>query len=173
MSSRLTTARQSVWDAIDNWPALATTFKKKFRFESTQLRAESVEATHRPDGPTSQADLPAIAIFPSAVFPKWATNLQKDHPYSLDIIYWTPGKHVDKSEEIWDELIKAIYQSKPEENAAIDTYIKGGTGYAIPVGEGPSKISFVKLGKEQKVDATQHQFTLVLRMMINPRSTNL
>ena len=172
MSSRLTLARRSVWDAIDNWPALENTFRRKYRFEST---GSTGEATHRPDAPTCMADLPAIAIVPSAVFPQWATNLQKDHPYALDIFYWTPGRHVDKSEEIWDEIVKAIYQSKPTDNLPEDTYLKGGTGYSSPVGEGPSKMTFEKIGRDggQQFDVTQHQFQLVLRMKINPRSTNL
>ncbi len=172
MSSRLTTARKSVWQAIDNWPALATTFRKKYRFES-QLRAESPEAAHRPDGPSSHADLPAISIMPGGATPRWATNLQQDHPYTLVVRYWTAGKHVDKSEEIWDEIIKAVHRAKPEGNLDIDTYVKEGTGYAIPAGYGPSRMSFVKLGENQKFDATLHEFTIVLRMKINPRTGTL
>jgi len=172
--SRLTQARRSVWDAIDHWPALDKVFRQKYRFESKPQEGRPAEASHRPESPTSIADLPAIAIMPSAVTPKWATNLQKDHPYSLDIVYWTPGRFVDTSEALWDELIKAIYQSRPEGNLDIDTYLKEGTGYAIPVGEGPSKISFVKLGRDKdKVDATQHIFQLVLRMKITPRADTL
>lgn len=172
-TGRLTKARRSVWDAIENWPALADLFQAKFRFESKIQDGRLVEPAHRPDAPTSPSELPAIAIMPSAVTPKWATNLQKDHPYALDIVYWTPGRCVDLSESIWDELIKAFYQSKPPGNLDIDTYIKEGTGYAIPVGEGPSKISFVKLGRDGKVEATQHIFQLVLRMKITPRGATL
>ncbi len=113
--SRLTQARRSVWDAIDHWPALDKVFRQKYRFESKPQEGRPAEASHRPESPTSIADLPAIAIMPSAVTPKWATNLQKDHPYSLDIVYWTSGairRH--EREVLLDELIKVIYQSRPE-----------------------------------------------------------
>lgn len=174
MSSRLTTARQSVWSAIDNWAGLDGVFRKKFRFESANT-AGAPEAAHRPDAPTSQTDLPAIAIMPGAVTPQWATNLQADHPYTLVIRYWTAGRHVDKSEEIWDQIIQAVHRAKPDGNLDIDTYVKEGTGYAVPAGYGPSRMSFVKLGNQgnQQFDATLHEFTLVLRMKINPRTGTL
>lgn len=173
MSSRLTSARRSVWQAIDNWEGLANTFRKKFRFESTTVEGTHAEAAHRPEAPTSQADLPAIAIMPGAATPQWATNMQMDHPYTLLVRYWTAGRNVDRSEEIWDEIIQAVHRAKPEGNLDIDTYVKEGTGYAIPAGYGPSRMSFVKLGETQKFDATLHEFTIVLRMKINPRTGTL
>lgn len=173
MSSRLTQARRAVWDAIDNWPGLANTFRQKFRFESGPQDGAVPEAAHRPDAPSAHADLPAIAILPGAVTPRWASNLQQDHPYTLTIRYWTAGRCIDRSEALWDEIIKAVHRAKPGENLDIDTYLKQGTGYAIPAGYGPSRMTFVKLGRDQKVDATMHEFSLVLRMKINPRTGTL
>jgi hypothetical protein len=158
--SILTDARRAVWDSIDNWGPLRDVFKMKVAFDSNRL-----EGPHRPEGPTGVADLPAIAIVPSRVTPRWVTNQTQNHPYVLRVSYWTPDFLVDKAEELWDEIVKAVYRAHPNPEYPRDTYLKRATGISMPIGFGPSTTTRVELNK---VPAFRIDFDLVLKITVSP-----
>ena len=68
MTNKLTTVRQSLWDAIDNWAPLATTFQKKAKNDE-ELPALDLDK----DAPELDA-CPAIAIWPQTEDPRWFEN---------------------------------------------------------------------------------------------------
>lgn len=163
--SILTDARRAIWDSIDKWPGLDGVFKLKLSFDSTRL-----EGPHRPQVPSGVADMPAIAVFPVRVVPKWVTNNTQDHPYVLRISYWTADTLIDKNEAIWDELIKAIYQAHPDPKYPRKTYLKDATGISMPIGVGPSSTQLVTL---DKLPAVRTDFDVALKITTAPLTKDL
>lgn len=158
--SVLTDARRAIWDSIDNWGPLRDVFRLKLSFDSTRL-----EGPHRPQAPSGTADLPAIAIMPVRVTPRWVTNVTQDHPYVLRVSYWTADTLIDKHEAVWDEIVKAIYRAHPNPAYPRDTYLKQATGVSMPIGFGPSSTAPVELNG---LPAIRTDFDLALKLTISP-----
>lgn len=154
----ITDARQAVWDAIDNWPALATSFRRKIRYEPNQ--SGQLFMSPAADSPALQ-DFPSISISPSAIVPSWIGNQVQFHPLSLTVQILTAGwDSVPKSEELWTEVINAVYHGKPDVDS--DTYIGTATGRG-PYGFGNSRWTRVTFPNGQK--AWSHSFDLVLKIV--------
>jgi hypothetical protein len=153
----LTTARQAVWDAIDNWPALANTFRQKIRFEKSSGTKLGLIDSEEPSG----QDFPCIAVSPSVVNPTWLGNQVQFRPYSLTITIWTAGwDSVNQNEQIWEDVINAIYKCKLPDDS--DTYIGAATN-AGPYGFGNSRWTRVTFPNKQK--AWNHSFDVVLKIV--------
>lgn len=154
----ITDARQAVWNAIDNWPALNGAFRRKVRFEPSQAGQQFMSPAV--DSP-ALGDFPSISIAPSAIVPAWIGNQTQFHPLSLTIQILTSGwDSVPKSEELWSEVIQAVYHSRPTPEA--DTYIGTATGRG-PYGFGNSRWTRTQFQNGQK--AWSHSFDLVLKIV--------
>ncbi|CAB4177903.1 hypothetical protein UFOVP1004_37 [uncultured Caudovirales phage] len=153
----ITQARQAVWDAIDNWPALQGAFRRKVRFEPSQSGQQFMSPAV--DTP-ALGDFPSISISPSAIVPAWIGNQVQFHPLSLTVQILTAGwDSVPKSEELWTEVINAVYHAAP---AGGDTYIGTATGRG-PYGFGNSRWTRTQFPNGQK--AWSHSFDLVLKIV--------
>ena len=90
-------------------------------------------------------------------------NQIKEHPYSLTVQIYTAGwLSISQSETIWDEVVNALYQSKPTGAADRDTYIRQATNFH-PAAYGPSRITKVMLGASQ-TKAIVNSFDVTLRI---------
>lgn len=153
----MTVARQSVWDAIDHWPALENKFRQKLRFSPSVSGKLTAQESDEPSG----ADFPCIAIAPSAINPLWLGNQIQFRPLSLTVTIWTKGwNSIAQSEELWEGCIDAIYKCKLPDNS--DTYV-GAATQAGPYGFGNSRWTRVKFANETK--AWAHSFDVVLKII--------
>lgn len=153
----LTDARQAVWNAIDHWPALEGAFRQKLRFEPNVSGKLGVLDSDQPSG----TDFPAISIVPSVVNPVWLGNQVQFRPLSLTISIWTQGwNSLPKNEELWEDVIDAIYKCKLPDDS--DTYVGAATMHG-PYGFGNSRWVQVTLPNGQK--AWRHSFDVVLKIV--------
>ena len=153
----LTDARNAVWNAIDNWTALQNTFRQKIRFERSAGSKLMLANTDEPTG----VDFPAIAVAPSVVNPIWLGNQVQFRPLSLTISIWTAGwDSLPQNEEIWGNVLDAIYKCKPVGGG--DTYIGAATAHG-PYGFGNSRWQRITFANQQK--AWRHDFDVVLKIV--------
>lgn len=153
----LTDARQAVWDAIDNWPTLSGAFRQKLRYEPDVTGKLSNPESDEPTG----MDFPAIGVFPSVVNPAWLGNQVQFRPYSLSVQIWTAGwKSLPQNEQLWQDVIDAIYKCKLPDNS--DTYIGAATMHG-PYGFGNSR--WLKVTTKSGQRAISHTFDVVLRII--------
>lgn len=158
MSNPLTDARNAVWDAIDNWPALQGIFEKKVRnegeLEMLDLDQDIPEIT----------DLPVIAIWPPQDSARWFQFQNQLITIPLEIRVWTDGWNSATSEQVFWDLRDAIHQSHPDGVAL--PYIKAATCYQPKV----LQWSFrkVRLGKNKSRNATKLTMIVTLQFKSNP-----
>lgn len=165
----LTTAREAVWTAIDNWPSLkreddTLVFQTTYRFsEDDELQKPSLVEV-RP----SISDLPALAIYPVNVVPQWWTNQNQQLPYFLQFSIFTQDWWLEEPENLYEEVVKAVYRAKPEPGGVnIPSYVKTACGYD-PLRNGPVTFSRIKLESENGPRITQVDFQIALRLTFNP-----
>lgn len=120
----LTVARQAVWAAIDNSPALATSFRRKYKLEGPGSQEP-------PNLLPSIGDLPSIAVLPAPSESPWALNKAMALRYSLQIEFWTPHWDVLTFEYLWEEIAKALFQSKANGRPP---YIEDAVGQCVTLG---------------------------------------
>ncbi|QDU60003.1 hypothetical protein Pan216_08400 [Planctomycetes bacterium Pan216] len=164
-TSILTTARQSVWAAIDEWPALAATFRRKWKFEDTGT-------LQGPEPAPSLGDLPGLAISPASQRHQWAASQTSQILYALDARLWTRHWDVRHGEELIEEITKALYQSGPEDSSAANLpFVEAATRYPP---ESIQNISAkrVHLARNDGPRATLWSWTIVLRIKWNPRTAS-
>lgn len=101
-STQLTAARESLWDAITNWPATSG-WKQYLATADPNLQIER--------GPSGRNDLPAVRIAPGSIKFEWQTQLYMDYSYVLDITVWQ--KTLPLAEAAMQDLWEAILQSAP------------------------------------------------------------
>ena len=112
----LTDARNSLWDAIDNWPAFSGVFKRKYKFNGD----DSPELNPNAD------QLPAIAIYPDPGVSRMVLNRAHQHDYRLLILVFTATWNLTKPDEYWQEIVKAAWQSAGDVGTP---YVKLATGF--------------------------------------------
>ncbi len=98
-STRLTDARQSLWDALTNWPATSS-WKRYLAEGDPNLQNEK--------GPTSRQDLPAVRITPTRVQFAWETQLYMQYDYVLDVTVWrsTLAEIEASMQDVWEAIIR-------------------------------------------------------------------
>lgn len=152
----LTAARRSVWSAIENWPPLAGEFQRVWKFEDVG----AMQADPNP----SIGDLPALAIYPAGPSAtEWQLNQSQRIPYTLDVQLWTRHWSLPAGERLWQEIGRALFQSRPPGQP---TYILDGTGYN-GVDLGPLTAKRIRLGKDGPPCTLWH-WTIGLRVNWNP-----
>lgn len=104
----LTSARQAVWEAIDNWDELKDSIRRKYRFEDNSAVQKDLNPTI--------GDLPALAIYPSPTPLEWVTNQQHRVGYTLGFQLWTKHWNLLEGEDLWEKIVRGIYQSRPSAN---------------------------------------------------------
>lgn len=145
----LTNARLSLWDAIDNWPGLASMNAKKFRLDG-KVGALGV-------APTGMGDLPAIAITPADVRGGWDVNRMMRFDYSLEVSVYANA--LDDAEGWVEEVWKALYQSCPDGSTA--SYVHTATGY--PPSQLGVKFEVVGIGQGGKTVVVRATILVGLR----------
>lgn len=125
MANILTTARESVWDAIENWSGLQdaggnSVFQRMYKFDED----DSPEVNPRPGA----GELPAIAVFPDPGMTVQVKNRDYEHGYRLLALIFTETWNLTTSDLYWEQLIKALWQSAaggvPYVKAAVGLYPK-------------------------------------------------
>lgn len=170
MTALLTIGRRSVWEAIDQWPALNGVFRAKYRGDAPPDNGTPIEAFTLRDAPTSQNELPAIAIAPATSEFDWILNQMGQNTYALAITIWTDGWTWPESERLWEETARAIFQSRPSPDSRV-TYVsrpvsEGGTGhYPTLLG---SRFTRMRIGtadnEEQRPKVLAHTFGVSLKL---------
>ncbi|MCY2966296.1 MAG: hypothetical protein NT069_22130 [Planctomycetota bacterium] len=163
----LTAARRSLWDAIENWPALkvnpadsgASVFKQKFRFDDTF----DVFSKFEP----GIGEIPAISITPMQVLPGWIANQMMLWPTAYQITIWTTDWNVSIPERIVQDVFNALFQSAPAGSTV--PYVKAATGY-YPLPIGPIQFIPTKIGAKGPTQflAITTKFNVTLRANKNP-----
>ena len=162
----LTTARNSLWDAIDHWPELQralpdetrSIFEKTYRFDDEMPLLQELSP--------SLSRLPALAIFPATVTPAWYTHEMQHWPVLYDIVMWTPRWNVATAEDLVEKVLNALFRSSPEESSV--SYVKAATGF-YPLRVGPIAFSRVTGGSpDQPVKLIETRANVTLRTNKDP-----
>jgi hypothetical protein len=126
--SIITTAREALWNAINNWSALkadpddklASKFKAFFRYD------DSMELPVWKNPEPSLSELPAISIWTSGVDPRWYLNQGQLWPIGFEITIWTPGYHLPTCEKFVADVWNAIHNAVIPETTV--TWLKNALG---------------------------------------------
>jgi hypothetical protein len=155
----LTRARQSVWDAIENWPTLAGEFKRTWKFDDPGgVAAEPV--------PT-MGELPALAIYPSEpTASDWIVNQAQLVPYKLRAQLWTRHWRLETGERLWQEITQALFRCAAPGQPS---YVLRGTGYN-GIDLGPLSARRARLA-DNGPHCTVWEWTIGLRIAWNPGSS--
>lgn len=151
----LTAARESLWDAIDNFSALSTAFKSKWRFDTDIGHAfEQIDKA-------GIGDLPAIAVIPIDVQAQWALNVMMEFSdaYTIDIRSQKLSTCEDLVEKVW----KAIHQAADPLTPTI-SYVRAATGH-LPKAVGPIQRNAIDT---KSLRCWQFRFTVGLRLRQDP-----
>lgn len=100
----LTAMRQSLWDAIENWPAFDGVWKQVWKFES-------VGAMREQDLVPSRGRLPAVAIVPASAESGWVTNQEQAINYAVEIVIYTDRVDIRRGELLWQEMVRCLWQT--------------------------------------------------------------
>jgi len=136
----LTVARRAVWAAIDNWPALKTAFKRKYKLEGPG-------SSEPPGLIPSIGELPSIGVYPAPSESPWALNKAMALRYSLQIEFWTPHWDILTFEYLWEEITKALFQSAADDSPP---YIEDAVGQMVTLGPFTTEIGNLQ-GNEDKI----------------------
>lgn len=147
----LTAMRQSLWDAIENWPAFNDVFKQMWKFES-------VGAMREQDITPSRGKLPALAIVPSSGESGWVTNQEQEITYSVEIVIYTDRIDVRRGELLWQEMVRCFWQSAP--SGTTRTYIAAATN-DVMTASGPTATEIGEI--------TAWRWPVTLKLHWNPR----
>lgn len=103
----LTEARRALWRSVDEWPALAGTFRRVWRFEDP--------CTIGPQFLPAMGELPALLIEPAERSPaEWIGSGTQRVVYTLDLSLWTAGPSLLEGERLWQEIVRAMLECAPE-----------------------------------------------------------
>jgi len=161
----LTTARESLWQAINLWPSLkvnpsdvnASVFSQQYMFDDEMIPMEELEP--------SIGEMPAIAIAPTVVDPKWYLNQMQTWNTAFVITIWTANWMLPQPEMLIEEVINAIYR----QNVVGTTVpiVKQATGF-YPYLIGPFSFQPIRVGEDQSVKVMRTQQTITTRQNKNP-----
>lgn len=156
MSNPLTDARNSLWDAVNNWPALTGQFKEKFRVDDSSQSMSDITP--------SDGQMPTLVILGTGIKPDWETNeMQAWHiVYALTI--FTPLDQPLAEQLVW-EVIRAVWQSHAEDDPV--PYVKRATGY-WPEQTGQIQWKTGQVGTSSGIDAIQATVFFTLRINVDP-----
>lgn len=102
----LTSMREDLWLAIDNYTDLTGAFKRKIKFD--QVLGMALD-----DVQPGPGELPCLAVLPSDAEAPWTTNQGKMTAYNLEFRLWTPGFDARPGERLWELIGRAIFQAHP------------------------------------------------------------
>lgn len=152
----LTKARQAVWKAVEEWPPLQGKLQRVWKFEDSSAMQGVLEPTI--------GDLPALAIYPSHTpAAEWVVHQTQRIPYTLELKLWTRNWTLYAGEWLWEEIVRALFQSAAPGQA---THIFLGTGHN-GVDLGPLAVQRTRLG-EKGPAVTTWQWSITLRIHWNP-----
>ena len=100
----LTDTRLAMIQAMKTWPALASTIKRFYTFEDFP---GLIPGAPNPTG----GDIPALEIFPAGGNSSWVLNQSQRVEYPMKFTLYTKDWNPAQGEVIWEETIKAAYQS--------------------------------------------------------------
>lgn len=164
----LTTARLSLWDAIEHWPALqrfppadtSLLFERTYRLDDESLLLSEIVP--------SLSDLPALAILPTSVTPAWFTHEMQTWPVLFDVTLWTADWHLPEAESLIEHVIDAVYRSHAEGSSV--SYVKQATGFH-PQRLGPITFDYTRLGPDRELTAIVTRTLITLRTSKDPFQT--
>lgn len=151
----LTTLRLSVWQAIDNWPALSGVFNRKNRFDDDAAMLAAAQAV-------AIGDLPAIELFPVQISPEWKTHRMKRVPYVLQCLVHTA--RLSEAEWLLPTIWEAIHRATPD--GEMVPYVKAG-GSLYPRDNGWS-IEPGTLGRDTKIPVIRGTITMAFELQADP-----
>lgn len=161
----LTTARESLWTAINGWPSLktnpddvrASVFAQAFTFDDEMVPFEELEP--------SISEFPAIAIAPTVLDPSWYLNQMQNWRTVYQITIWTADWSLPQPEGLIEEVINAIYRQMAAGTTV--PVVKQQTGF-YPYTIGPFTFAPVRVGEGKDVKAMRVQQTITLRQNKDP-----
>jgi len=164
---RLTEIRQAMWNAIDNYSHLSTSFEQKYKFDGETSLID-------PDSFTPELGAcPAIGIWPNGGGFPWFTNTEQKASCQFDIIIWTPGWELastsNKPERLLMQVLSALWMSGPSsEDDENQSYLKQASCF-FPKNVG-FKIDRAKTGSNASNELTRTTLSVTLEFKFNPRT---
>lgn len=163
MTSPLTTARQALIRAIQEWPETQEAFTTLYLFEgdTPDMEGNTVDKNGRPI--PSVADMPCLLIYPTQMPDNWKTHRMERLDYFIALEMWTPGWRYLQPEDLWPKVRRAIWQSPGGSNVV--PYVKAETGF-YPNDAGTIAFKKQMVGQNQK--AVQSIYTAHLWINDDP-----
>lgn len=152
----ITTTRLALVNAIKNWPALSGEIKRYYTFEDYPGLIPGAPS------PTI-GDMPALEIFPASGNSGWVLNQSQQIEYPMRLTLWTKDWNPARGEEIWEETIKAAYQS-----------FDGPANAHRVAGFSPFSVSLARLGEDGKgANCLRWEWTIQIRAGFwNPKTAS-
>lgn len=155
----LTAARNSLWDAIDNYPGTSGAFAQTIRFNKEESLVQEMGK------PPSISDFPAIMIKPASCSPEWWTHEMANWPVVYDVHIWTQDWALPEGETLIEKVLEAFWRATPPDSTV--TYVKQATGY-YPYKLAPFRWAMVGDGSQYQPRATEITATVALRLQKDP-----
>lgn len=136
-----TTIMAAMWQAIDNWPALADSFQRKFRTESEMLYLERRELCASDIGVKA-----AVTIHTVEIDLALRTNQGLNWPVAIRVdCYLGLGRYL-AAHDLIEDVIDAIYQAHASGQTA--TYLEL-AACGLPTSVGNVKVAKESFGKRE------------------------
>lgn len=156
ISTILSDARASVWDAILNWEELDGVFKRKYRHDEDG-GDDSPEVNPHP------SQLPAIRIVSDSSPVAAVLNRMSEVQYKLNIWIYTANWYLPTPEGYLMEILASLFRA----NGAGQDYVKDETGFHPISDYQIYPPSFINLGKNK---VTLCGLSVSLRVRFDPFS---
>lgn len=156
----LTTIRQAVWAAINNYEPLNDVFVTKFD-------DEEIHSLAGPERIPAIGQMPSIEVRPVSCRTVWKNNQSQELTYTLSIVVYTPRLDCRPIEQIWELLVRALWQSKPDDGDSrsylkrIDGLVENLTDLNTPTNFGLTK---------ENAEGVRHDMQIPLTVNWNPRT---
>ncbi|MDE2098977.1 MAG: hypothetical protein KGL39_17115 [Patescibacteria group bacterium] len=153
----LNLARNSLWEAINNWEETTGVFNTSYYFNEP---VDQIDI----NGP-SPSDFPAIMILRPSLTPTWFAQNMAEYADLYVITLWTEDWAYPEIEDLIEKVSNAVYRATPAGSTV--TYVKQQTGL-YPQLNGPITFNFVHTGSDQKTKATRADMNIALRLHKDP-----
>lgn len=162
MAEPLTDARQAMWQAIRNWPATRSAFKRQFDFDSESAAVVSPKP--------SPSDFPLISIFPTSVDPRWWVYSAQEWTYALKVEIWVKDWILTPAEQLVRAVVAAVFRSSTNPNDAnVAPYVEAQIGRLPVFGPLSFERTFVEQdGDDEPIKAILAELTFLLKIERNP-----
>jgi hypothetical protein len=154
-------ARNSMWDALHNWPETTGVFVTEFDFNQAVDQIDIVGGVPV----ISISDFPAIAIMYSSMTPEWFAHEQARWTLLFSVCIWTQDHAYPEGEDLIENVWDALYRATPAGETV--TYVKKATSFYPKLVQSGQPL-FVQVGPRGETKATLWRFGIGLQENKDP-----